>query len=199
MARSTKSAGRLDFVLHILVFSALAFALEYLFRGDVLLPANILPRYLHVFERVIAFGLVGIYLLRTIDGRLLDTGLSRWYRYLAFAVWLLSTSLPIIWSRTWPIGLALFAFLLLAGGLIPSKSVLVKSDAVGRIAVGDEKASAEKDVFPPLPRVGPVGFLRSLLTLACLWLPMILLDDASGREPECGLHVSAISSWASCG
>jgi hypothetical protein len=181
VARSTKSAGRLDFVLRILVFSALAFALEYLLRGDILLPANILPRFLRVSERVIAFGLVGIYLLRAIDGRLLDTGLSRWYRYLAFAIWLLSTSLPIIWFRTWPIGLALFAFLLLAGGLIPSKSVLVESDALGRVAVDDEKVSAKKDVFPPLPRVGPIGFLRSLLTLACLWLPMILLDDASGR------------------
>ena len=95
MARSTKSAGRLDFALRILVFSALAFALEYLFRADVVLPATILSRYLHVFERVIAFGLVGIYLLRAFDGRLLDAGLSRWYRYLAFAIWLLSTSLPI--------------------------------------------------------------------------------------------------------
>lgn len=191
MARSTKSSGRLDFALRILVFSALAFALEYLFRADVVLPATILSRYLHVFERVIAFGLVGICLLRAFDGRLLDAGLSRWYRYLAFAIWLLSTSLPIIWPRTWPIGLALFAFLLFTGGLIPSKTVIVESDALGRIAVDDEKASVQKDVFPPLPRVGPVGFLRSLLTLACLWLPMILLDDVSGRGT--GMWVARLS------
>ncbi len=31
-------------------------------------------------------------------------------------------------------------------------------------------------IFPPLPRVGPARFLRSLLTIGCLWLPLILLQ-----------------------
>ena len=34
-------------------------------------------------------------------------------------------------------------------------------------------------VFPPVPRVSSMGFLRSLLTIGCLWLPLILLQTQS--------------------
>jgi hypothetical protein len=45
----------------------------------------------------------------------------------------------------------------------------------------EPKRPATKTVLPPLPRLGQLGFLRSLLTLGCLWLPLILLDSASGQ------------------
>lgn len=37
-----------------------------------------------------------------------------------------------------------------------------------------------RGIFPPLPRVSPIGFLRSLLTIGCLWLPLILLQTQPG-------------------
>lgn len=45
------------------------------------------------------------------------------------------------------------------------------------------KESAAKHIFPPLPRLGPIGFLRSLLTVGCLWFPLILFESRSGRAP----------------
>ena len=191
MANPMKPVGRLDFVLRLLLISAAAFALEGILRGDALFHLTLLPHYLHAFERVIVFGIVGIYLLKAIDGRLLDTGLSRWYRYPSLGVWLLSTSLPIIWSHTWPIGLVLFALLLLSGGLVPGKSVQAKHASVDRIEKDDEKASVVKKKFPARLLVGPVGFLRTLLTFGCLWVPLIWLADTSG---------SGVGVWiARCG
>ncbi len=40
---------------------------------------------------------------------------------------------------------------------------------------------ATKGIFPPLPRVSPASFLRSLLTIGCLWLPLILLQAQPGE------------------
>lgn len=180
MARLTKPVGRLEFVLSVLLITALGRVLALLLPWDVTFHLRLLPRYLYACEGVIVFGFVGIYLLKAIDGRLLDTGLSRHYRYPVFAVWIISTSIPFIWVRIWPIGLALFALPLFAGGLIPSKSVLGKSAPAEMIAEDREKVSAlENDSLSR--KVSSVGFLRTLLTIGCLGFPMILLDNASGQ------------------
>ena len=42
-----------------------------------------------------------------------------------------------------------------------------------------------RGIFPSLPRVSPIGFLRSLLTVGCLWLPLILLQT----QPDGGAVV----------
>lgn len=180
MASSTKPVGRLDFVLRILLITALGRVLELLLRGDSTFHLKLLPRYLFACDGVLVFGFVGIWLLGAIDGRLVDTGLSRWYRYPAFIFWLLSTSLPFIWSRSWPISLALFALLLFAGGLTPSKPVQVKSAPVEIIVENDEKASEPKKKLHQ-QNVSSIGFLRTLLTIGCLWLPLIWLES-SGLE-----------------
>lgn len=54
-----------------------------------------------------------------------------------------------------------------------------QSQTRGRIVEHEVTKSAAKSVFPPLPRLGPIGFLRSLLTLGCLWLPLIFLRSSS--------------------
>jgi hypothetical protein len=167
-------------VLRVVLITALGRVLALLLPVDMTFHLRLLPRYLYACEGVLVFGFVGIFLLKAIYGRLLDTGLSRWYRLPAFIVWLLSTSIPFIWSHTWPIGLALFALLLFAGGLIPSKSVLAKSAPVEMIAEDREKVSEPKKICLSR-KLSPIGFLRTLLTIGCLGFPMILLDNASGQ------------------
>lgn len=180
MARLTKRVGRLEFLLRVLLITALGRILVLLLHRDMTLHLRLLPRYLYACEGVVVFGFVGIYLLKVIDGRLLDTGLSRHYRYPFFAVWLISTSIPFIWVQTWLIGLALFAFLLFAGGSIPGNSLLLKVVPAEMIAEHGEKVSAPENRYPS--RKGrSVGFLRTLLTIGCLGFPMILLNYASGH------------------
>ena len=179
MAKSNEPVGRIVFVLGTLLVTGTAFALEFL--GDVLLHLTLLPHYSYVLQRVIVFGLVGLYLAAVIDGRLLDADLPRWYRYPAFAVWLLSTSIPVIWPPEWLIGLALFTLLLIGGCSIPGKPMPVMSASVGESAEPEKKVSAPTWKYPAWWLVSPVGFLRSLLTLACLWIPLIWLEDASGQ------------------
>ena len=181
MASSTKPVGRLDFVLRILLISVLAFALEHLLRGDVLLYLNYLPHNLRAFPRVAVFLLVAFFSVNAIDGRLLDSGLPRWYTYPTFAVWLLSIELPNIWSREWPVALALFVLLLIAGGFIPSQQVPLKPTSEGKIADDDTKTVAPDRTIPPRLLIGPVGFLRTLLTFACFGLPLIWLESLFGH------------------
>ncbi len=180
VASMTKGVGRLDFVLRVLLFTALGRVLALLIPGDMTFRLMPLARYLYACEGILVFGFVGIFLLRAIDGRLVDSGLPLWYRYPAFTVWLLSTSLPFMWSRTWPIGLALFALLLLTGSLIPSKSAPVKSVPVEIIVEDGEKASGPGRKFLQR-KLSSISFLRTLLTIGCLWLPLIWLDS-SGSE-----------------
>jgi hypothetical protein len=180
VASPAKRIGRLDFVLRVLLFTALGRVFALLFPRDTTFHLMLSTRYLYACEGVLIFGFVGIWLLRAIDGRLVDSGISRWYRYPAFIVWLLSTSLPFIWSRIWPISLALFALLLLAGGLTPSKSVQGESAPVEIIVENGEKASEPKKKLLQ-KKVSAIGFLRTLLTIGCLWLPLIWLDS-SGLE-----------------
>lgn len=181
MAGSIKSIRRLDFVLCILPISALAFALEHFLRGNAFSLLNHLPQNLRTLPQVAIFCLIAMFSVKVIDGRLLDIGAPHWYAYLAFAVWLLSIELPIIWTRGWPISVALFVLLLICGGLIPSKPTHVKLASADRVATDQEKASAPDKKIPTRLLVGPVGFLRSLLTIACIWLPLIWLKGSSGR------------------
>jgi uncharacterized membrane protein YhaH (DUF805 family) len=52
---------------------------------------------------------------------------------------------------------------------------------MGGIAEPEEKASAPIKKYRAQWLVSPVGYLRSLLTFACIWLPLIYLEDASGQ------------------
>lgn len=155
------------------------YALEFL--GDELLHLTLLPHYSYAFQRVTFFGLVGLFLMAVIDGRLLDAGLPRWYRYPIYTVWLLSTSLPVIWPPEWLIGLALFALLLIVGCSIPGRPLSVKCTSIGRIAEYEEKAPAPTKKYPTRWSISPVSFLRRLLTIACFWLPLIRLEESSGQ------------------
>lgn len=73
MARSKKFVGRIDFVLRILLITFLCRAFEFLFSRDTASHLNLLPRYVQALEGVIVFGLLGVYVVKAINGRLLDT------------------------------------------------------------------------------------------------------------------------------
>lgn len=175
MAGSMKPAGRLDFVLRILLVTALGFAFELLLRSDALLHLSSSSHHLSVLLQATVFCMVGAYSANAIDWRLLDSGFPRWQRYPAYAVWLLSTSLPFIRAREWPVALALFLLLLISGGVIPSKRVSA------RIPKDVGEARAPQRSIPTRFLISPVGFLRSLLTLACISLPLIWVESAFGR------------------
>jgi hypothetical protein len=118
-------------------------------------------------------------LVIAIDGRLLDIEFPRWLRYPVVCVWHLYTTHATVWPHGSPIGIALFALFLIVGCSIPGKQIQVEPAPVGWDAGRGNEASGRARAFPTGLLVGPVGFLRSLLTLTCLWLPMILLDIKS--------------------
>ena len=180
MARSTKPVGRIDFVLRTLVITGTAFGLEFL--GDVFLHLTQLPFYAFAFQRILGFGLVGSFLVAVIDGRLIDCGLFRWFRFPVFVVWILSVSTPIIWPHESRIGLALFVLLLVVGCSIPGKPMPMKFTSMGGNAETEETASALIEKYRGRWFVSPVGLLRSLLTIACFWLPLIWLESVSGDD-----------------
>ena len=177
MASSKKFVGRIDFVLRILLITVLCRSFEFLFSRDTASHLNLLPRYIQALEGVIVFGLLGVYVVKAINGRLLDAGLARWYSFPAFSAWLLSSLIPIIWPGIGPIGLAPFVVFLLVGGLLPSKQVSAATTLEGKVVNEDEIAPTPAS--SKLQRVGPISFLRSLLTIACLCCPLILLDVSS--------------------
>jgi hypothetical protein len=177
VASSARPIGRIGFVLRILLTTALCRAFEFVYSRNDTSHLNLMPRYIEALGGVIVFGFLGVYVVKAISGRLLDARLPRWYRFPMFSAWLLSSLIPIIWPRTWPIGFALFAVLLLVGGLFSSKQVFAASTLEGKVADEDEKG--HKSASSNLRRVGPIGFLRNLLTIGCLCCPLILLDTSS--------------------
>lgn len=170
--------GRIDFALRILTITGTALALEFL--GDSLLDLAQLPHLLYVVQRIILFGAFGTILLRGIDRRLLDAGLARWYRYPVIAAWLLSVSLPAAWPSGWRIGLGLFLSLLILGSSIPGTPLPAEFDSVSRPRAREWSRFAPRKQYRPMWSNNPVSFLRSLLTLGCLWLPLVWLESASG-------------------
>lgn len=180
MARSTKPVGRINFVLRTLVITGTAFALEFL--GEVFLHLTQLAHYAFAFQRIIVFGIVGSFLLAVIDGRLIDSGLFRWFKYPVFALWILSVSIPTIWPAESRIGLALFVLLLVAGCSIPGKSAPAKYNSMGGVAQSEETPAVPSEKYRGRWFVSPVGFLRSLLTIACFWLPLIWLENVSSND-----------------
>jgi hypothetical protein len=172
--------GRANFVLRTLVVAAMAYGLEFL--AEDLLQLGSLPRYLYVLQRVAVFSLFGIFWLDPIDGRLLDAGLAHWYRYPAFMVWIVSTTLPVLLPQSFGVGPALFLLLLILGGVIPGAPAPATAAATREDAQNDEVIFESSKKAPSLPLVDQVGFLRSLLTLVCLWLPLIWLDDSSRSQ-----------------
>lgn len=177
---SERPVGRINFVLRTLVVTAMAFAITLL--AEELLHLDRLPRYLFVLQRIVVVSMVGMFLFRTISGRLLDAGLARWYRFPMFALWLVSTSLSVLLPQWSLLGPVLFFVLLIFGGASPGKLVPVRSSAPNQVMRDKEGFSAPSRRAPPLPMVDRIGFLRSLLTLACLWLPLIWLEDFSGND-----------------
>jgi hypothetical protein len=170
--------GRINFAFRTLTITGLAFAFEFL--GEALLHLTQMPHVLYVVQRIILFGAFGTILLRGIDQRLMDAGLARWYKYPVIAVWLLSVTLPAAWPSGWQVGLGLFLLLLILGCSIrgtPLPMELVSADGPT-----EPHPSAYKLRQQNRPRwfISSVGFSRSLLTLGCLWLPLIYLGNASG-------------------
>lgn len=181
--RPIKPVGRVNFVLRTLVVTAMAYALEFVAEG--LLHLELLPRYVFVPQRIIVFSLVGMFWFRPVDGRLADAGLARWIRYPVFIVWLVSISLPVVSPQLSILGLVLFSLLLISGGAIRGQLASTASsasdpDQLDRV---QERDDTRPKGFSSLPPVGRIAFLRALLTLICLWLPLIRLEDVSANEP----------------
>jgi hypothetical protein len=181
VASSTKLVRRLDFVLRVLLISALALALEHFLKRYSFQLSKYLPHGLYSIAQVIVFCLPVMYLSKTTYGRLLDAGLPRSYAYPAFAIWFISIELPTVWSRGWPVSVFLMLLLLIAGGLVPSKVPSRKHALEKKNAEGEETVSEHSSNVPPRLLVGPIGFLRTLLTFACILFPLILLEKSSGR------------------
>lgn len=177
LASSKELIGRLEFVLRLVSITALGLVFELLLRRRVLSAIGFTSS--EILQGAI-FGLVGMYSVRAIDSRLQDAQLPRWYRYPAFSVWLLSTSLPFFWTRTWPLDLSLFLLLLIALAVPASRSLAKEDESKVAMSESQQKKTPRKPAIPPRMLVGQVGFLRSLLTFGCLGFPLIWLETSSG-------------------
>ncbi|MFY9853790.1 MAG: hypothetical protein WAK26_07940 [Terracidiphilus sp.] len=123
-----------------------------------------------------------MYTMKAIDGRLVDAGLPRWCSYPVFTVWILATSIPFISPRYWPAGIGLLLLLLVAGGLMPSQPAPAILALIDKKGEPEEGAARVLKKFPAGLLVGPVGYLYLLLTFACIWLPLVWLEDTSADQ-----------------
>lgn len=205
LAGSTKTVGRIDFVLRILVATALAVELNRLIPLKELLNLYDYPSRLGVFVHLAGYPLIAILALSAIVGRLLDARLPVLYFLPVTIVWIFSSVSFMFGTRFWPIGLALFVLLLIAGGVLPINPAPVRIgfgdksvegieetpllDIVntyltsGDDAVDDEvQQQPEQDVkrrrYKP---ISPSAFLVALTILSALSLPLIYLDGISGQ------------------
>lgn len=182
-AASTKRVSRLNYALRTLLVTTMALAIEFL--GDDLLHLDLLPYCLYALQAIIVFALFGRVLMPTIEGRLLDMGAPKQYKLPVCAVWLASISIIAIWPNGRAIGLILFALLLIGGCSVPSgKSALAPIAEAPVFSAHDDEAQASGTMgmprFPSRLLVNRHGFLRILVTIACLWLPLIWLGSISG-------------------
>jgi hypothetical protein len=194
VAGSTKPVGRLDYVLRILVATALAVEWNRVFPLKELLNP-ILHLYRAQSEQEVLFHIacypfVAILMLSATIGRLLDAKLSVLYIFPITFIWIFSTVTFMFGLHYWPVGLALFVFLLIMGGILPIKPAPV------RIGFGDNSAEQSSDTDTSIDKVkrwqfnlkrwqfnpgSPRAFLIALIILAGLWIPLIYLDDISGH------------------
>lgn len=181
MAALMKPIGRLEFTFRITVIAALVAAFEILLLSNVLGRAS-LPHYLRPFLWSSVFCLFGMYAANAIDGRLQSSGLPRSYRYAAFALWLLSISIPIFLPRAWPIAVGLFSILLVAGVWLPEGRAEAPTPYGDDMSVPGAPLSAPDAVVLSHLVIGPVSFLRTLLTFTCFALPLIWLEKSYGSH-----------------
>jgi hypothetical protein len=172
--------GRIDFLLRTVTLTGIAFALEYL--GDTLLHLRQLSHFIYVTQWIIFFGIFGSVLLVSIDQRLNDAGLHRRYKYPLIIIWLTSVSVPVAWPSERQTAIVLFIFFSVIGCLFRSRPFPTELAPLGTPSdSGWSERTTRKD-YRPTWHVAPVSFLRSLLTLACLWVPLIWLENISKGE-----------------
>jgi len=119
--KSLKHVGRFDFVLRILLLTAVLVAVVRFVPDGAYAGIARLGGDACVFA-------VAVFVFRAMNGRLLDAGLAGSHsRWVAF-VWLLSTVLLAAPTRLWSLGLVPLSVLLIAGGTIRSKTSTVPSE-----------------------------------------------------------------------
>ena len=129
MAGSTKSVGRLDFILRILVATALAVEWNRVLPLKELVNPYLFSSRWDVFIHIAGYPFVAILVLSAISGRLLDAKLPILYIFPITFIWIFSTVTFMFGLHYWPFGLALFVFLLIMGGILPIKPAPVRTIA----------------------------------------------------------------------
>ena len=184
MAGSKNHVGRLDFILRILVATALDVEWSRVLPLKELVNPYLFSSRWDVFIHIAGYPFVAILMLSATIGRLLDAKLPILYIFPITFIWIFSTVSLMFVTRYWPFGLALLVLLLIAGGLLPIKTAPV------RVGFGDNTAKQSSDTDTSDDKVerrrtnpsGPLAFLIALIILAGLWLPLIYLDDISGND-----------------
>lgn len=179
MAGSTKPIGRIAFVLRMLLITVLIVVVERLLQFKPLAHLNSLPPVLQELPQVTSSCLVGSFLGNTIRGRLVDAKLPHWYLWPVFLVFIFSTISLVPGTHYWPIFIAVSILILIAGGVIPSKPAPIEIAYEEGIFGGGMETTTPEKKFPARSLIGPIGFLRCLLALACIWFPLIYLDVSS--------------------
>jgi hypothetical protein len=181
VASVMKPVRRLEFALRTLLVTVLEVALIRLSHSDIFVRLAFVPPLLRLAFDSTVFCLSAMLVGNAFKGRLLDARLPRWCMWPIFLIWAFATLMLDLGMHYWPVGLVLFAPLLVAGGVVPNKPVLVRPESMDIIAEDDGKTTVPNKKIPARLLVGPIGFLRSLLTIACFWFPFIWLGDTSGR------------------
>jgi len=177
LASSRKPVGRLAFVLRVLLLTAAAVALERFLPDRTLANLSFLPKFWRPLPSAMLSGLILWPFGDAIRGRLRDARLSDWYSVPIVLIWIFSILLLSMPTYYWPIGLSLLVLLLIAGGVIPSKPGPPENAFANNGT--KEIPVAPPPSFSPRLFVTPIGFLRTLLTFACIWVPLIWLEESS--------------------
>lgn len=181
MLNSRKPVGPLEFALRIVLITAGLVGSERLLSGKTALHLNSVPPHLRASSSALCGCLFAVLAVDAINRRFLDIGLPRRFRRIAFVtftIWVSATVILAYLDRYWLGGLILFAILLILGSLTPRTMATAGPSSMDNIADQLKKPLSLARNLPDRLHVSPLGFFRSLLTLACIWLPLIWLKDS---------------------
>jgi uncharacterized membrane protein YhaH (DUF805 family) len=143
LASSAKLVGRVDFVLRILVATAMAVELERLMPLQRVVAIYDYSSRWKVPAYVGGYPIIAVFVMGTIVGRLKDARLSALYVFPIFLAWIFSNVTFMFGMHCWPIGLAFFVLVLIAGGFLPINPTPIK--------IGFQHTDAEGVGEEPLP------------------------------------------------
>jgi hypothetical protein len=170
--------GRSGFLIRFSLITVGGFALEYVLRRIADLNLHEWLGDTRALGAIVAC-LLAKSMIRTVIGRCVDADLPRWCAPIAYLAWIIGILL-VFWGHPWPVGTVLIGIVVIFGGSCQGKPEKVDSASISERSM--ELGMVSNETIPLSLFIGPASFLRTLLTMACLGIPLVWLE-ISGVRP----------------